>query len=75
MHSSGFFLKDVAGFLGGYYAFMAVMNGVAALLLWQKKRNAWAVTWAVFAGAMMVLASLALSASPALVPALPSAAR
>jgi len=75
MHSSGFFLKDVAGFLGGYYAFMAVMNGVAALLLWQKKRNAWAVTWAVFAGAMMVLASLALSASPGLVPALPSAAR
>ena len=75
MHSSGFFLKDVAGFLGGYYAFMAVMNGVAAFLLWQKKRNAWAVTWAVFAGAMMVLASLALSASPALVPALPAAAR
>ncbi len=75
MHSSGFFLKDVAGFLGGYYAFMAVMNGVAALLLWQKKRNVWAVTWAVFAGAMMVLASLALSASPAFVPALPSGAR
>jgi hypothetical protein len=75
MHSSGFFLKDVAGFLGGYYAFMAVMNGVAALLLWQKKRNAWAVTWAVFAGAMMVLASLALSASPAFVPALPAGAR
>ena len=75
MHSSGFFLKDVAGFLGGYYAFIAVMNGVAAFLLWQKKRNGWAVTWASFAGAMMILASLALSASPALVPALPSGAR
>jgi hypothetical protein len=75
MHSSGFFLKDVAGFLGGYYAFMAIMNGVAAFLLWQKKRNAWALTWAVFAGAMMILASLALSASSALVPALPAAAR
>lgn len=75
MHSSGFFLKDVAGFLGGYYAFIAIMNGVAAFLLWQKKRNAWAVAWAVFAGAMMILASLALSASPSLVPALPVAAR
>ena len=75
MHSSGFFLKDVAGFLGGYYAFMAIMNGVAAFLLWQQKRNAWALVWAAFAGAMMILASLALSASSALVPALPPAAR
>lgn len=75
MHSSGFFLKDVAGFLGGYYAFMAIMNGVAAFLLWQQKRNGWALVWAAFAGAMMILASLALSASSALVPALPPAAR
>ena len=75
MHSSGFFLKDVAGFLGGYYAFIAIMNGVAAFLLWQKKQTTWAVIWSVFAGVMMILASLALSASPSLVPALPAAAR
>jgi hypothetical protein len=76
MHSSGFFLKDVAGFLGGYYSFMAIMNGVAALILWRKKGQVgWALTWTVFAGAMMVLASLALSGSPEWVPALPLSVR
>jgi hypothetical protein len=53
MHSSPFFLRDVAGFLGGYYAFIAAMNGICAL----------------------VLASLALSASPRFVPSLPSGVR
>ncbi|MFM7033772.1 MAG: hypothetical protein ACKOYJ_01055 [Planctomycetia bacterium] len=76
MHSSGFFLRDVSGFLGGYYAFMAVMNGVAALILWrQKKQAGWAVVWATFAGVLMVLASLALSGSESLVPALPASVR
>ncbi|MGB8854740.1 MAG: hypothetical protein WCC69_14390 [Pirellulales bacterium] len=76
MHSNGFFLKDVAGFLGGYYTFIALMNGVAALLLWkQKNRPGWALVWSVFAGAMMVLASLALSGSESMVPALPAAVR
>ncbi len=76
MHSNGFFLKDVAGFLGGYYAFIALMNGVAAVLLWKRKNQAgWAIVWSVFAGAMMVLASLALSGSESMVPALPSAVR
>jgi hypothetical protein len=76
MHSSGFFLKDVAGFLGGYYSFMAIMNGVAALILWRKKGQVgWALVWTVLAGALMVLASLALSGNPDFVPALPAAAR
>ena len=76
MHSNGFFLKDVAGFLGGYYTFIAIMNGVAALILWRRQgRTGWAATWAVFAGAMMILASLALSGSASMVPALPDAAR
>jgi hypothetical protein len=76
MHSNGFFLKDVAGFLGGYYTFIAVMNGIAALLLWRKKGQAgWALAWTAFAGVMMILASLALSGSEALVPALPLGAR
>ena len=70
MHSNGFFLKDVAGFLGGYYTLLAVMNGVAALLLWRRKNQpGWATLWAVVAGGLMILASLALSGSAALVPA------
>ena len=76
MHSNGFFLKDVAGFLGGYYTFIALMNVIAALLLWKRKNETgWALVWAVFAGAMMVLASLALSGSESMVPALPSGVR
>ena len=29
------FLQQIAGFLGSYYLFLAVMNGVAAFVLWQ----------------------------------------
>ena len=76
MHSNGFFLKDVAGFLGGYYACIAIMNGVAALILWRRKNQpGWAVTWAVVSGLVMILASLALSGSAALVPSLPLSVR
>ena len=76
MHSNGLFLKDVSGFLGGYYTGLAVMNAVAALILWQKKKQTgWALVWVVVAGLMMILASLALSGSADLVPALPLAAR
>ena len=76
MHSNGFFLKDVAGFLGGYYSCIAIMNGIAALILWRKKGQVgWALAWTALAIAMMVLASLALSASPEVVPALPASVR
>jgi hypothetical protein len=76
MHSNPFFLKDVAGFLGGYWTVVAVMNGVCALVLWRRKgQPGWAVVWSAFAAAMMILASLALSASPGLVPALPAGVR
>jgi len=72
MHSNGFFLKDVAGFLGGYYTFIALMNGVAALILWRRKNQlGWAIIWSAVAGISMVLASLALSGSASLVPSLP----
>jgi hypothetical protein len=75
MHNP-FFLKDVAGFLGGYYTFLAIMNAVAALILWRRKGQAgWAVIWTVFAGVMMILASMALSGSESMVPSLPAAAR
>jgi hypothetical protein len=76
MHSNGLFLKDVAGFLGFYYTALALMNAVAALILWQKKKQTgWAIAWSVFASVMMVLAGLALSGSKSLVPSLPLAAR
>ncbi len=72
MHSDPFFLRDVSGFLGGYYTFIAVMNGVFAFLLWRREgRSGWAVVWTAVAGAMMVLASLAMSGSSQWVPALP----
>ncbi len=75
MHNP-FFLKDVSGFLGGYYTFLAIMNAVAALILWRRKGQAgWAVIWTVFAGVMMILASMALSGSERMVPALPDAVR
>ena len=76
MHSNGFFLKDVAGFLGGYYSCIAIMNGIAALILWRKKGQVgWALAWTAVSVVMMVLASLALSGSPDMVPALPASAR
>ncbi len=76
MHSNPFFLRDVSGFLGGYYTFIALVNGVFAFLLWRRQGSVgWAVVWTAFAGAVMVLASLAMSASPAWVPALPDSVR
>ena len=76
MHSNGFFLKDVAGFLGGYYSAIAIMNGIAALILWRKKGQVgWALVWTAVAVVMMVLASLALSGSSSMVPALPASVR
>ena len=76
MHSNGLFLQDVAGFLGSYYTSLAIMNAVAALILWQRKKQVgWAVVWAVVACFMMVLASLALSGTAAWVPSLPLSVR
>ena len=76
MHSDPFFYRDVAGFLGGYYAFIALMNGVFAFFLWRRgERPGWPLVWTVFAGAMMVLASLAMSGSSRWVPALPESVR
>ncbi len=76
MHGNPFFLSDVSGFLGGYYTFIALMNAVFALILWRKHgQSGWAITWTAFAGGMMILASLALSGAPSLVPALPDSVR
>ncbi len=76
MHSPELFLNDVSGFLGGYYASIAIANAIAAVILWQKKNQpGWALVWTVFAGIMMVLCGLALTGSPSLVPALPAGVR
>ncbi len=73
MHSNGLFLKDVAGFLGSYYTGLAIMNAIAAFLLWKRKNQTGpALFWASFAGVMMIFASLALSGLPAWVPHLPA---
>jgi hypothetical protein len=76
MHSSELFLSDISGFLGGYYAAIAIMNAVAAYLLWQRQgRTGWAIAWTAFASVMMVLASLALTGSDRFVPGLPAAVK
>ncbi|MFM9058949.1 MAG: hypothetical protein ACKOSQ_07495 [Planctomycetaceae bacterium] len=75
MHNA-YFLKDVAGFLGGYYTFIALVNGVAALLLWRKHgKTGWAVAWAAFAVVMMILAAMAIQGSASMVPSLPQGVR
>jgi len=76
MHSNGHFLSDVAGFLGSYYTGLAIMNAVAAILLWKKHRQVgWAIVWAVASGLMMALAALSMSGTAAMVPSLPQAVR
>jgi hypothetical protein len=76
MHSNELFLQDVSGFLGGYYAAIAIINGVMAVLLWKRYDSpGWAAVWAAFASVMMILASLALTGTEGTVPALPDAAR
>ena len=55
MHSNGLFLKDVAGFLGSYYTGLAIMNAIAAFLIWRRKnRTGEAVFWASVATALML---------------------
>ena len=76
MHSNGHFLNDVAGFLGSYYTGLAIMNAVAAIILWQKhKQTGWAIVWAVTSGLMMGLCALAMSGSATMVPSLPQGVR
>jgi len=76
MHATPNFLTDVAGFLSGYYVFIASMNGVFAFVLWQKYgQTGRAVVWSAVAGVLMILASMAASASESYVPALPALVR
>jgi Cytochrome b(C-terminal)/b6/petD len=66
------FLSGMSGFLGGYYITLAVMNGVMALYLWQKKDDPGkALVWVFVAGLFVILAPLAASGYPSMVPHLP----
>ena len=33
------FLRQISGFLGSYYIFLALMNGIAAYVLWQRAEH------------------------------------
>jgi hypothetical protein len=70
------FLHSISGFLGGYYLALAVMNGVMALFLWQKRNDpARALIWVLVAGFFVILSPLAASAYPGMMPQLPQVLR
>ncbi|MEM9353376.1 MAG: hypothetical protein AAGA92_10215 [Planctomycetota bacterium] len=84
------FLEMVAGFLGPFYISLALMNGVAALYLWQSGQlKTWfrlglpggkgfdftnAVGWTFVAGLFMILAPFAWSQSEWWMPSMPESA-
>jgi hypothetical protein len=74
------FLTQTAGFLGSYYIFLALMNGVAAYLLWQRRDQrplfhvpiarfpvTAAFVWLLVSLLFLLIASLAYSGDPAIV--------
>ncbi len=85
------FLEMVAGFLGPFYIALALMNGIAALYLWQSGQlKTWfriglpggkgldftnAAAWTVVAALFAVLAPFAWSQSQWWMPSMPEAAR
>lgn len=73
MHGSeADFLSRMSGFLGAYYVFLALMNGVAALYLWQRKnRPQQALVWLLLGGLFVILSPLAMSGHPGWVPVMP----
>jgi hypothetical protein len=69
-------LERISGFLGGYYLFLAVMNAIMALFLWQKRNDPGrALIWVLVAGFFVILSPLAASAYPSMVPQLPQGLR
>jgi hypothetical protein len=71
------FLQQIAGFLGSYYLLLAVMNGVAAFLLWQRHEQpamfrvpgvnfpiTSALVWLVVSIIFVLIAALAYSGDP-----------
>jgi len=59
------FLYSISGFLGAFYAFLAVMNGLWALHLWtQQRKTEEAIGWAVVAVVLTTISALALGGNP-----------
>src|SRR5687767_536875 len=71
------FLNQLAGFLGSYYLFLALMNGVAAYMLWQRpprqpadrapgsaERVSPAFVWLLVSLGFLLLSPLAYSGDP-----------
>src|SRR5437868_3056382 len=70
------FLDHISGFLGGYYLALAVMNGVMALYLWQRKNEpGQALIWVFVAGFFVILSPLAASGYEGMMPELPAGLR
>src|SRR5437773_2908097 len=73
------FLRQIAGFLGSYYLFLSLMNGVMAYLLWQRPNQRAllrlpgglkltdAFVWLLVALAFLLIAPLAYSGDPNIV--------
>ena len=59
------FLATISGFLGGFYVTLSIINGVAALYVWEKlHKPRLACYWAGVAIVFLVLAPIALSGNP-----------
>ncbi len=63
-HNEVEFLNGIAGFLGGYYIALALMNGVAALYVWRRGGPRLATLWAGLGVFYVILSPFALSGSP-----------
>jgi hypothetical protein len=69
-------LQKVSGFLGQYYIALAIMNGLAALYVWQQRDNLrLAFYWIGLATFYTILSPLAFSGSPYFVPGVPEFVR
>ena len=55
-------LEGIAGFLGQYYLALALMNGIAAFYVWNKKDNVrLAIIWAAVSTVYIAFSPLAFS--------------
>jgi hypothetical protein len=65
-------LESIAGGLGIYYLILAAMNAVCALYLWRNKNEpGQALVWTIIAVIFVIMAPLAMSGNPSMVPQMP----
>lgn len=59
------FLQSMSGFLGGFYVTLAIINGVAALYVWERAHKPrLAVAWSGISIFFLILAPIAFSGNP-----------